>query len=48
MPVPDPVVARALAAYESLPPLAGRFERMRAAIEAVAKRRPEPEDDPAT
>lgn len=36
MAISDKVVAKALAAYESAPPLTGHFERMRLALEAVA------------
>jgi len=35
--VPDAAVVKALAAFESLPPHSGLFERMRAALEAVTK-----------
>ena len=38
MGIPDATVARALAAYESLPEHSGRFARMRAALEAVSRK----------
>jgi hypothetical protein len=43
--ISDQTVARALAAYESLPEHSGRFERMRAALEAVTRKKPEKKEE---
>jgi hypothetical protein len=46
MAVPDRVVQKALAAYEELPPESGRFERMRAAIEAIMRKNDHEGEEP--